>query len=135
MGAVGAIPSYYVILWRAGTRVDESLDVFAAHGVGGATGAILTGVFAVKAWNGVQDGLIAGNSHQVVVQLITVLAAAAYSFVATFVLLKIVGALTPLRATAHEEALGMDPTQHGEEAYTTGEGAILVLHESAEAKV
>jgi ammonium transporter, Amt family len=135
MGAIGAIPSYYVILWRAGTRVDESLDVFAAHGVGGATGAILTGVFAVKAWNGVQDGLIAGNSHQVVVQLITVLAAAAYSFVATFVLLKIVGALTPLRATAHEEALGMDPTQHGEEAYTTGEGAILVLHESAEAKV
>ena len=143
MGAIGAIPSYYVILWRAGTRVDESLDVFAAHGVGGATGAILTGVFAVKAWNGVQDGLIAGNPRQIVVQLITVLAAAAYSFIATFALLKIVGALTPLRASAREEALGMDPTQHGEEAYTTGEGAILVLHDggtepslgSVEAKV
>ncbi len=129
MGAIGAFPSYYVILWRARTRIDESLDVFAAHGVGGATGAILTGVFAVKAWNGVQDGLIAGNAHQVVVQLISVLAVAAYSFLATFALLKIVGALTPLRATAQEEAVGMDPTQHGEEAYTTGEGAILVLHE------
>jgi Amt family ammonium transporter len=138
MGAIGAIPSYYMILWRAGTRVDESLDVFAAHGVGGATGAILTGVFAVKAWNGVQDGLIGGNGHQVVVQLVTVLAAAAYSFGATFALLRIVGVLTPLRASVQEEAIGMDPTQHGEEAYTTGEGAILVLHdggaEGAEAK-
>ncbi len=129
MGAIGALPSYYVILWRARTRIDESLDVFAAHGVGGATGAILTGVFAVKAWNGLQDGLIAGNPNQVLIQVVSVFAAAAYSFIATFALLKIVGALTPLRASVHEEALGMDPTQHGEEAYTTGEGAILVLHD------
>jgi len=126
MGGLGAIPSYYVMVWRVRTRVDESLDVFAGHAVGGATGAILTGVFAVKAWNGVQDGLIAGNPHQVLVQAIAVVGAAAYSFGGTFVLLKLIGALTALRATEHEEALGMDPTMHGEEAYTTGEGAILV---------
>ena len=127
MGGLGAIPSYYVILWRARTRVDESLDVFAGHAIGGATGAILTGVFAVKAWNGAQDGLIAGNPHQVLVQIIAVLGAAAYSGVGTVVLLKIIGALTSLRVTAHEEALGLDPTQHGEAAYSGGEGAILVL--------
>ena len=129
MGGIGAIPSYYVMLWRAQTRVDESLDVFAAHGVGGATGAILTGVFAVKAWNGVQDGLIAGNPHQVVVQILAVAGVAAYSFAGTFVLLKLIGALAVPRASAQEEALGMDATQHGEEAYTSGEGAILVLPE------
>jgi Amt family ammonium transporter len=130
MGGLGAIPSYCVIVWRARTRVDESLDVFAGHAVGGATGAILTGVFAVKAWNGVQDGLIAGNPHQVLVQVIAVACAAAYSFGGTFALLKLVGAVTSLRATEHEEALGMDPSMHGEEAYTTGEGAILVPHEA-----
>ena len=127
LGGLAAVPSYYVILWRARTRVDESLDVFAGHAVGGATGAILTGVFAVKAWNGVADGLIAGNPHQVVIQAIAVAGAAAYSFCGTFALLKIIGLVTSLRASTQEEALGMDPTQHGEEAYTSGEGAILVL--------
>ncbi len=110
--------------------MDESLDVFAAHAIGGATGAVLTGVFAVKAWNGVQNGLIAGNPQQVVIQIVAVLAAAAYSALGTFVLLKVIGALTSLRSTDREEALGMDSTQHGEEAYTSGEGAILVTPEA-----
>jgi Amt family ammonium transporter len=127
LGGIAAVPSYFVILWRARTRVDESLDVFAGHAVGGATGAILTGVFAVKAWNGVADGLIAGNPYQVVIQATAVAGAAVYSFGGTFALLKIIGLLTSLRASKQEEALGMDPTQHGEEAYTSGEGAILVL--------
>ena len=61
------------------------------------------------------------------VQIIAVLGAAAYSGLGTVVLLKIIGALTSLRVTAHEEALGLDPTQHGEAAYSGGEGAILVL--------
>lgn len=130
MGAIGAVPSYCVMLWRARGSVDESLDVFAAHAIGGATGAILTGVFAVKAWNGVQNGLIAGNPQQVVIQIVAVLGAAAYSALGTFVLLKVIGALTSLRSTDREEALGMDSTQHGEEAYTSGEGAILVTPEA-----
>jgi len=133
VGGIGAVPSYYVMLWRARTRVDESLDVFAGHAVGGATGAILTGVFAVKAWNGVQDGWIAGNPHQILVQIIAVAGAAAYSFLGTFALLRIIGAATALRATTGAEALGMDSTQHGEEAYTTGEGAILVYPDGADA--
>lgn len=133
MGGIGAVPSYYVMLWRARTRVDESLDVFAGHAIGGATGAILTGVFAVKAWNGVQNGLIAGNPHQVLIQILAVAGAATYSFLGTFALLKIIGAVTAIRASTQAEALGMDSTQHGEEAYTTGEGAILVYPDGPEA--
>jgi Amt family ammonium transporter len=121
------------MVWRARTRVDESLDVFAGHAIGGATGAILTGVFAVKAWNGVQNGLIAGNPHQVLIQILAVAGAATYSFLGTFVLLKIIGMVTAIRASTQAEALGMDSTQHGEEAYTTGEGAILVYPDGPEA--
>ncbi|MCX7784435.1 MAG: ammonia channel protein, partial [Meiothermus sp.] len=111
--------------------MDDSLDVFAAHGVGGITGAILTGVFAQKSVNGLFDGLIAGNPAQVLIQAFAVLIAVVYSAGMTFVLLKLVGAITPLKAPVKEEGVGMDITQHGEEAYTSGEGAILVNTEAA----
>ncbi len=129
LGAVAAFPSYYALLWRARTRLDDSLDVVAAHGVGGTVGALLTGVFAQKSWNGVADGLLFGNARQLAIQAAAVLAVAAYSAGATWGLLKIVALLARLRATAREEGLGLDVTQHGEEAYTSGEGAILVLPE------
>lgn len=127
IGALAAFPSYYVLLWRARTRLDDSLDVFAGHGVGGITGALLTGIFAEKAWNGVADGLLFGNPAQLGIQAAAVLAAVVYSALGTFALLKLVGLLTPLRAGPKEEGVGLDVTQHGEEAYTSGEGAILVL--------
>ncbi len=130
MGAIGAFPSYYVLLWRARSGMDDSLDVFAAHGVGGITGAILTGVFAQKSVNGLFDGLIAGNPAQVLIQAFAVLIAVVYSGAITFVLLKLVGAITPLKASVKDEGVGMDITQHGEEAYTSGEGAILVRSEA-----
>ena len=82
---------------------------------------------AQEAWNGVSDGLFYGNAAQLWDQALAVLAAPAYAFVATFVLLKAIGAVMPLRATDREEAMGMDVVQHGEEAYVTGEGAILLL--------
>src|SRR5262245_52363008 len=128
LGGVAAFPSYFALLWRARTRLDDSLDVVAAHGLGGTVGALLTGVLAQKAWNGTADGLLFGNPRQLAVQAVSVLAVAAYSGVATFGLLKLIGAFSPLRAAAREEGLGLDVTQHGEEAYTRGEGAILVLH-------
>ncbi len=98
--------------------------------MGGITGALLTGVFAEKAWNGVADGLLYGNPAQLVIQAMVVLAAVLYSALGTFLLLKLVGLFTPLRASPKEEGAGLDVTQHGEEAYTSGEGAILVLSES-----
>jgi len=130
LGGVAAFPSYYALLWRARTRLDDSLDVVAAHGLGGTVGALLTGVLAQKAWNGTADGLLFGNPRQLLVQAVSALAVLLYSGVATFGLLKLVGAFAPLRASEREEGLGLDVTQHGEEAYTRGEGAILVLPET-----
>ena len=127
LGAAAAFPSYYALLWRARTRLDDSLDVVAAHGVGGTVGALLTGVFAQKSWNGVADGLLFGNPRQLAIQAAAVLAVAVYSAAGTWGILKVVALLARLRATAREEGLGLDITQHGEEAYTSGEGAILVL--------
>jgi Amt family ammonium transporter len=131
LGGLSAVPSYFALSWRARTRLDDSLDVAAAHGLGGTVGALLTGVLAQKSWNGVADGLLFGNPRQLGVQAVAVLAAAAYSAVGTLAVLKLVSVLVPLRASAREEGLGLDISQHGEEGYTRGEGAILVLPDVA----
>jgi Amt family ammonium transporter len=127
LGGIAAFPSYFAILYRAKTKLDDSLDVVAAHGVGGTVGALLTGVFAQKAWSGLVDGLLFGNPDQMRIQAIGVGAVILYSAVMTFVILKAMGAVMSLRAEAGDEGLGMDLSQHGEEAYGSGEGAILVL--------
>ena len=126
IGAIAAIPSYYALLFRARTRLDDSLDVVAAHGVGGMMGALLTGVFASARWSGVDTA--AGGVKQVGVQAVAVLATIVYSAVLTFVILKLIALAARLRSDVREEGLGMDFTQHGEEAYSRGEGAILMLH-------
>ena len=108
------------------TRLDDSLDVFAGHGIGGLTGALLTGVFAVKAWGGT-DGLLAGNPAQLGKQALGAGASFVYAGVMTFIILKVLGLVMTLRADQKSEGLGLDVTQHGEEAYSTGEGSILVL--------
>jgi Amt family ammonium transporter len=128
-GIVAAFPSYLAIVLRSRSRLDDSLDVVAAHGLGGITGALLTGVLAEKAWNGTTNGLFFGNASQLGIQMIAVLSAMFFSAAATFVLLKFVAIFVPLRASQHDEGLGLDLSQHGEEAYTSGEGAILVLPE------
>jgi Amt family ammonium transporter len=117
LGAIAAVPSYFAMQIRARTGLDDSLDVVAAHGVGGATGALLTGVFADRSLNGIADGLLFGNPGQVVIQATAILAAAIYSGVMSFILLKLIGMVIPLRAAAADETAGLDITQHGEEAY------------------
>ncbi|HEX2162020.1 MAG TPA: ammonium transporter [Thermoleophilaceae bacterium] len=126
LGAIAALPCYAMIVWRPRTRVDETLDVLAAHGVAGFSGILLLGIVAQASWNGVSDGLLYGNADQFLWQAIAAAATPAYAFIATFVLLKLIGAVMPLRASHHDEAIGMDIVQHGEEAYVTGEGAILI---------
>jgi Amt family ammonium transporter len=130
LGVVAALPSYAVIMWRPRTRVDETLDVLAAHGVAGFTGILFIGFVAQAAWNHASNGLLYGNAAQLGEQALAALAAPAYAFGATFALLKLIGLFSPLRASAAEEALGMDIVSHGEDAYATGEGAILVEPES-----
>ena len=131
LGVVAALPSYAVIVLRPRTRVDETLDVLAAHGVAGLTGILFIGFFAQQSWNGVADGLVYGDAGQLASQALAVAVAPAYAFVVTFALLKLIGLATPLRASEREEAQGMDIVEHGEEAYATGEGAILVFPDAA----
>jgi Amt family ammonium transporter len=126
MGALGAVPSYFALIYRARTKLDDSLDVVAAHGTGGATGAILTGVFADAAWSGGPSGLLAGNAPQVLTQVASVLVVLVYSGAATFAILKLLAVVVPLRISGRVEGVGLDVTEHGEEAYTGGDGAILV---------
>ena len=126
LGALVALPCYGVIAYRTRTRVDETLDVLAAHGIAGFTGILFIGFFASASWNGISDGWIFGNFDQFVDQALAAVAAPAYAFGATFLLLKLIGAAMPLRAPDNEQALGLDVTYHGEEAYASGEGAILV---------
>ncbi len=130
LGAAGALPCYTVIVWRPRTRVDETLDVLAAHGVAGFTGILFIGFAAQLTWNGVSNGLLYGNAAQLGDQALAALVTPAYAFGMTFLLLKLIGLFMPLRASEHEEAVGMDIVYHGEEAYATGEGAILVLPEA-----
>jgi Amt family ammonium transporter len=127
LGALAALPSYYALVLRARTGLDDSLDVVAAHGVGGSVGALLTGVLASKAWNGTVDGLLYGNPGQLGIQAVAVVAAIAYSGVASYLLLKLLNVVLPLKAAIKEEGLGLDVSQHGEEAYADDDGAILIL--------
>jgi ammonium transporter, Amt family len=130
LGFAGALPCYALIVWRPRTRVDETLDVLAAHGMAGFTGILFIGFFAQAAWNGISDGWVYGNLSQLGDQALAAVVAPAYAFGMTFLLLKLIGLVMPLRGSEREEALGMDVTYHGEEAYATGEGAILVSPES-----
>jgi ammonium transporter, Amt family len=129
IGFISAFPSYFAIIWRSRTRLDDSLDVVAAHGLGGVVGAILTGVFAEKAWNGASDGLLFGNAGQMSAQAVAIVATAAYSAVVSFCLLKAIGAVMPLRVSRSAESQGLDRTEHGEDSYSDGEGALLLLEE------
>jgi ammonium transporter, Amt family len=97
---------------------DDSLDAFGVHGVGGILGAILTGVFATSAIQPSYSGLVDGNGRQVLIQLIATLTTLIYSGTMTFILFKIVDKLVGIRASAQEEAMGLDVTQHNEVAYT-----------------
>ena len=130
LGFIAAVPSYAVLVWRTRTRVDETLDVLAAHGIAGFTGIIFIGFFAQMSWNDTANGLFYGDAGQLGSQLVAAVAAPAYAFAMTYALLTLIGAVTPLRGSDHEEAVGMDIIHHGEEAYATGEGAILVSTEA-----
>ncbi len=126
LGAVAVVPSYFAIVARFRTRLDDSLDVASAHGIGGLVGALLTGVLAAAAWGGT-DGLLAGNPGLLLRQAVAVVAVLAYSGLVSLGLLKLISLVTPLRIAGRAEARGLDVPLHGEEAYGTGEGAILVI--------
>ncbi|MCY4092261.1 MAG: ammonium transporter [Caldilineaceae bacterium] len=116
IGAIAAPVSYYSIDFRERRGLDESLDVWACHGMAGAWGALATGLFATAAVGGV-DGLFYGNAAQFGIQLITVVVTIAYSVIITFALTKILDAVWGLAVSEQEEEIGLDISEHGERAY------------------
>jgi len=117
MGA-GVICSLAVEFLKSTLQVDDALDVFAVHGVGGIWGSLATGLFADQSLNGNgADGLFYGNADQFVKQLVATAAAIAFSAAATFVILKAIDLTIGLRVPESEEVLGLDSSQHGELAY------------------
>jgi Amt family ammonium transporter len=117
IGLAAGIVSNLVANWRSGrSRIDDTLDVFACHGIGGIIGAIAVGLFATTLINNV-DGLFYGNAYQLEVQLLAVAVVSAFSFSGSYLLLKLVNVFSPLRVSAEEEDAGLDISQHGEEAY------------------
>ncbi len=119
IGLIGGAVTYAAVHIRGRSiAIDDSLDVWAGHGIGGLTGAVLTGVFAEKAINAAgNNGLLFGNPGQLGIQLFAVAAVGLYSFAATWVILKVISAIMPLRVTDAEEAEGLDTSVHGEPAY------------------
>ena len=118
IGLGAGLLCYFAVSVKFALRYDDSLDVVGVHCVGGTFGAIATGLFASAAVNSAgADGLFYGNAAQVGAQVIAVVATIGYSFVVSFILLKVVDATMGLRATEDEEVMGLDLSQHGERAY------------------
>jgi len=118
IGIVAAVICYYCMLFRMRRGIDESLDVWAVHGMGGTWGALATGIFASVAVNSAgADGLLLGNATQLAKQLTGVAAVWAFAFGGTWILGKLVDATIGLRVSRAEETVGLDISQHGERAY------------------
>lgn len=119
IGLVVGVTSNFVANWRASRNIfDDSLDVFACHGAGSMWGVIATGIFASTAINAAgQDGALFGNPHFLAVEVFAIAVVSAFAFFGSFFLLKIIDFITPVRVSAEEEEMGLDESQHGEEAY------------------
>jgi len=116
VGIVAAVVSNLVVIWRSKTNIDDTLDVFPCHGVGGMVGMLMTGIFATKAVNSAgANGLAYGETGLFVKHLIALVAVSAFAFVGSFILLKVTDLISPLRVSPEEELIGLDVSQHDEE--------------------
>lgn len=127
IGVIAALISNIVVYYKQKSKLDDTLDVFPCHGVGGMVGMLLTGVFATKAVNGLgADGLWLGNSSFLWIQFKGMIISVAFSFTMSFIIFKFINFILPLRVTSEEEELGLDATQHNEK-YLQG---TLLVHDN-----
>ena len=120
IGVVAAVISNIVVYFKAKSSLDDTLDVFPCHGVGGMVGVVMTGIFATKLINGAgNDGLFFGNATFFWIQIKTLFIAVGYSFFLSYIIFKLVNFIEPIRVTSEEEELGLDESQHSEN-YTQG---------------
>ena len=123
IGAGAGVLCYLAVRLRARIGFDDSLDVVGVHGVGGMWGAVATGLFANATVSGLRyaDGVFQGEWNRLTDALIGIVAVGGYSFIVTFILLKVLDLTMGIRASEEDEDLGLDVTQHGERAYTLDE--------------
>ncbi|HTK19176.1 MAG TPA: ammonium transporter [Mucilaginibacter sp.] len=117
VGIIAAVISNLVVVWRTKTSIDDTLDVFPCHGVGGMVGMLMTGIFAhqnVNAGNTTGNGLYYGQTHLFFVHLIALVAVSAFAFFGSLLLLKITDMISKLRVSSEEESMGLDMSQHDE---------------------
>ncbi len=128
IGFGAGIICYFAVQLRSKIGMDDSLDVIGVHGVGGLWGALATGLFATASVSGLPyaNGLFHGNPAQLWDQIVGILAVGSYSFVVTFILLKVLDLTIGIRVSEEDEELGLDITQHGERAYATDETGVPV---------
>ncbi len=127
IGVIAALVSNIVVYYKQKSKLDDTLDVFPCHGVGGMVGMLLTGVFATKAVNGLgADGLWLGNSGFLWTQFKGMIISVVFSFTMSFIIFKFINFILPLRVTSEEEELGLDATQHNEK-YLQG---TLLVHDN-----
>lgn len=124
IGAVAAIISNVAVYYKSKSRLDDTLDVFPCHGIGGMVGMLMTGIFATKSVNPAgNDGLWYGNPDFFFTQLKAMLIAVSYSFVVSFLIFKFINFILPLRVSAEDEDMGLDESQHNEKYL---QGTLLV---------
>jgi Amt family ammonium transporter len=126
IGALVCFICYGAILLKGKLGYDDSLDVCGVHGVGGAFGALAVGILAKAGISGDVNGLVFGNPAQFTYQALSLVLAGGYSFVVTFVILKLVDLVIGLRVSSEEEEVGLDLSQHGERGYIMGVGELMV---------
>jgi Amt family ammonium transporter len=118
IGFLASVVCYLAVLFKNKMGLDDALDVWGVHGMGGVTGCICTGIFASKFWNPAgTDGLLFGGTHFFLMETLSVLIVAAYSFIFSYVALWAINFITPVKASAEDEEMGLDAAEHGEKAY------------------
>jgi Amt family ammonium transporter len=126
IGVVAAVISNIAVYYKSKSSLDDTLDVFPCHGLGGMVGMLMTGIFATKAVNGAgNDGLLFGNVDFFVTQVKALAIAVGYSFAVSYAIFKFIDTVLPLRVSSEEEEIGLDESQH-DEKYV--QGTLLVSH-------
>lgn len=131
IGFVAAIISNLAVYYKSKTRLDDTLDVFPCHGIGGMVGMLLTGIFATKTVNAAgNDGLFYGNAAFFLTQVKGLLIVVGYSFIVSYGIFKLINVIQPIRVSSEEEELGLDASQH-DEKYSQG---TLLIHNNGQLK-
>ena len=131
IGVIVSLICYMAVEFKNKMGLDDALDVWGVHGIGGVVGCICTGIFASKEWNpGGADGLLNGGTHFFLMETLSVVITAVSAFVFSYGSLWLISKVMRVKASEHEEEVGLDSSLHGELAYEEGEVAVAIRERS-----